>query len=327
MNVDDLAHLYTLKSIPGFGPKRFKQLFMAGIAPEEACRNPSCLPFSGKSGERLIEQIRLRSQTRSTQAMRQAEQQSKAAEITGSHIITYGDPLYPRPLFEHHPVPILYVRGSEALLLHAERMVACVGSRGIRSPYREHLQDFVYEAVCADFTIVSGFAGGADIAGHQAAVDRGGDTICVIPSGLDRPFPPEHETQWRGFLERPHQVTFVSPFPFGTIATRIRLLERNALIVALARGVLISQASETGGSMATYRIAIAQRKPVATFTPDTEADTAGNRRIARAPHATVFPLRATLGPYREWLISLGGYPEDPDPVMVVGRGFPHRHSG
>ncbi|MHB8565221.1 MAG: DNA-processing protein DprA [Acidiferrobacteraceae bacterium] len=324
MNIDDLAYLYTLKSVPGFGPQRFKQLYMAGRTPEEACHNPSCLPFSGKSGERLIEQVNLRSQTRSTQSTRQAEQQIQAAETTGSHIITDGDARYPQQLFEHHPVPVLYLRGGQKIL-STEPAVACIGSRTIRSPYREHHQDFVDEAILAGFTLVSGFARGADIAGHQTAVDRGGDTICVLPSGLDRPFPPEHETLWRAFLERPHQVVFVSPFPFGTSASRIRLLERNALIVALARGVLISQASETGGSMATYRLAIRQAKPVATFAPDTESDTTGNRRIASTgPRVTVFPLRATLGPYREWLTSLGGYPADPDPVMVVGRGFPHR---
>ncbi|MHB1585791.1 MAG: hypothetical protein ACYCRH_05195 [Acidiferrobacteraceae bacterium] len=88
MNVDGLAYLYTLKSAPGFGPKKFKQLFMAGLTPEEACHNPSRLPFSGKSGERLIEQVKLRSQTRSTRGTRQAEQQIQATEATGSHIIT-----------------------------------------------------------------------------------------------------------------------------------------------------------------------------------------------------------------------------------------------
>src|SRR6185503_14852705 len=97
--------------------------------------------------------------------------------------------------------------------------------------------------------------------------------------GLDLSFPPENRSLWNELLEYERAV-FVSEFPFGRRAASLTLRKRNRLIVAFARGVLVSQSAKDGGAMNAYRFALDQKKPVATFAPDGSADTSGNALIA-----------------------------------------------
>ena len=60
-----------------------------------------------------------------------------------------------------------------------------------------------------------------------------GHTICVMPGGLDRPFPPENRNLWDSLLASDAGV-FVCEFPFGTRASSLNLRKRNKSIVAFA---------------------------------------------------------------------------------------------
>ncbi|TDO57350.1 DNA recombination-mediator protein A [Kribbella sp. VKM Ac-2571] len=99
-----------------------------------------------------------------------------------------------------------------------------------------------------------------------------------MPSGLDRPFPPENRVLWQRFSEYPGAV-LVSEFPFGTAAASLTLRKRNKTIVGLALGVLIGQSSYKGGAMNAYRFAREQHKPTAAFAPDGTDSTSGNQAI------------------------------------------------
>jgi predicted Rossmann fold nucleotide-binding protein DprA/Smf involved in DNA uptake len=83
----------------------------------------------------------------------------------------------------------------------------------------------------------------------------------------------------------------VSEFPFGTLASKLTLRKRNKLIVAFARGVLLSQTSSDGGAMNAYRFASEQHKPIATFAGDGTNRTSGNEQIARGEESK--PKRGT----------------------------------
>jgi DNA protecting protein DprA len=289
LTVGSLAELYVLDSLKGFGPQKFKQLYEAKIPAGTVLRQPELLPVPGKRGDPLREQIvKIGSELINTCQAR-AEKQLSIAKKLNALILTYGDPLYPKQVYaSNNSVPLLYVRGN-ADILKCTRTIACVGSRKIRAPYSDLHARFARVACNERFTIVSGFALGADTIGHTAAVDAGGTTICVMPSGLDRPFPPENKDLWQRFLESRNAV-FVSEFPFGTGAASLNLRKRNKLITAFALGVLVSQTASKGGAMNAYRFAIEQKKPIATFEDDGVEDSNGNRDIALAtkPKSTVF---------------------------------------
>lgn len=279
VTVQDLAAIYALDSIRGLGPQAFRDLHERGLRATEIIRNPKALRTPGKRAADLRRQLERLPSEGLVEFKTRAARQIGAAHRLGAAILTYSHPAYPRNVYDsNNPVPVLYARGSLGVLGHRET-VACVGSRGIREPYVQLHKEFAKVASELGFTVVSGFALGADTIGHRAAWEAGGRTIAVMPCGLDRPFPPENRPLWEALLQFPLAV-FVSEYAFGTRASRLTLRKRNKLIVAFARGVLISQSSSIGGAMNAFRFALEQRKPVAIFEPDSTDATSGNRQIA-----------------------------------------------
>lgn len=110
---------------------------------------------------------------------------------------------------------------------------------------------------------------------------------------------------WDDFLKYDGAV-LVSEFPFGARTSSLTLRKRNKLIVAFARGVLISQSSATGGAMNAYRFAREQKKPVATFAGNGAADVSGNELIVKeqVEGDALFPLAPRPDEYKQWLRAL-----------------------
>lgn len=300
--VRELASIYALDSIKHFGPQKFKQLYQAGVDPAQVLNDHTLLPIGGKRGERFrIEIAEMADDAHRTMRVR-AERQIERAQETGASILTYRHPCYPANVFHsNNPVPVLYVRGNREIL-RSQSVVACVGSRGIRHPYSQLHESLASGAAKAGFAIGSGFAVGADTIGHRAAFREGRWTICVLPGGLDRPFPPENFHLWKRLLEYPGAV-MVSEFAFGTGASKLTLRKRNKLIVGCSRAVFISQSRLNGGAMNAYRFAREQKKPVATCGADGREDTLGNAKIAEELRQgdAVFATGASQQEFVDWL--------------------------
>ncbi|MBQ2069136.1 MAG: DNA-processing protein DprA, partial [Bacteroidales bacterium] len=77
--------------------------------------------------------------------------------------------------------------------------------------------------------IVSGLAIGVDIAAHLEAIDRGGSTIAVLPTGLDKIYPYRHEAYADRICNSPGSA-LVSDYPPGTMALKTNFLRRNRII-------------------------------------------------------------------------------------------------
>lgn len=303
-SIGELESIYALDSIRGFGPQKFKQLHAAGLDPARVLDDPTLLPIPGKRGDQLRTAI-----AEMTDATRQgvrvrAERQIERARRLEATILTYRHPCYPpNVLRSNNPVPVLYARGN-CEVLRREPVVACVGSRAIRPPYSVVHEVLASGAARAGFVIASGFALGADTIGHRAAFEAGGHTICVLPGGVDQPFPPENMDLWDRLLEYPGAV-MVSEFAFITRASKLTLRKRNKLIVACSQAVFISQSAANGGAMNAYRSAREQKKPVATCEADGRQDTSGNAKIGE-DHRQGDDLFATGTPEQEFVEWLRG---------------------
>ena len=305
MERDTLAGWYLLDSVKGFGPGKCRTVHESGIDPIKVIDDPTLLPIGSKTGEKLVAGLQQIDGEQRERARYDATRDLEQAEKLGVAILGYRDPHYPSRLYEsNYPVPFLFVRGDLSALQRTA--VACVGSRAIRPPYSTRQAQFAEFAASHGYTIVSGFATGADIIAHDATVRVDGRTVAVMPSGLDLVFPPEHRSRWQEWLNKPG-VAFVSDFRFGRRADALALRKRNKLIVALASGVLIGQSDPKGGAMNAFRFALEQRKPVATFESDDDSDAGGNAQIAATEKvpATTFP-RTVDAPdqWNTWLASL-----------------------
>lgn len=302
-----LERLYAfmvLDEVHQFGPQKFREVLDAGMTPEAVVGDPSLLPIGGKRGDAFRNAIKGFTDVDHAKFRRRATLAIERAKENDSKIVVAGDLEYPPSLWaSNNPVPILYVRGTMAPLSR-KQAVACVGSREIRPPYSERQIAFAGHAAATGRVVVSGFALGADSIAHRAARDAGGETICVMPCGLDRPFPPENKNLWEELLSYPG-ASMVSEFPFATQASALTLRKRNKTIVALASGVLIGQSSTKGGAMNAYRFGVEQKKPVATFTDDGSDATSGNAQITVDPASTSFPAdRDDLRAWDSWLSTL-----------------------
>jgi DNA processing protein len=155
------------------------------------------------------------------------------------------------------PPERLWLRGRPELLAGERARIAVVGTRS-PSPYGlATAQRFAAGLARAGVVVVSGLARGIDEAAHRGALDAGGDSIAVLGSGVDRPWPAGP------LAERlAHEGLLLSELRPGSPARRHHFPLRNRLISGLARGVLVVEAASASGSLITARWAADQGRTV-----------------------------------------------------------------
>src|SRR5205085_550518 len=147
-----------------------------------------------------------------------AEQEASIArfERMGIQVITILDDQYPlnlRMVFSRPPV--LFVKGG--LQATDRRFIAVVGTRQASPAGLRFASQVSSDLVALGYTVVAGLARGIDAAGHRAALAAGGQTVAVFGTGIDRVYPPEHETL---AAEIGRKGALVSQFWPGTPPTR-----------------------------------------------------------------------------------------------------------
>lgn len=167
-------------------------------------------------------------------------------------IVPFGHPAYPPALLTlYDPPPLLYVRGKiEALHRPA---VAIVGSRNPTPQGNDNARMFAQALAAQGVCIVSGLALGIDGAAHRGALDVDGITTAILGSGADIVYPSRHVELAAEIVE--HGGALMTECPLGVTPLRHHFPQRNRLIAALVRGVLIVEAAPYSGSLITARLA------------------------------------------------------------------------
>ena len=108
--------------------------------------------------------------------------------------------------------------------------------------------------------MISGLAQGCDYAAHNGALDAGGRTIAVLPSGFDHIYPKHHKQLAQRIVCEGGAL--VSEYAPQAAARKWRCIQRDRIQAALAGQVLLIQSARSGGSMHTVRAALQMNKPV-----------------------------------------------------------------
>jgi DNA processing protein len=191
---------------------------------------------------------------------------------------TRASPEYPRELNDlAHPPRELYTIGrSSALSLPR---VAIVGTRN-STAYGERITRTLTRAlVRGGVSIVSGMARGIDAAAHRTALEEGGNTIAVLGTGVDVPYPVGHRQLHRTIAD--HGLVLSENHP-GMKAAQGAFPKRNRIIAALAPVTIVVEAGFRSGALNTASQAIELGRVVAAVPGPIDSDQSrGSNQLLR----------------------------------------------
>jgi DNA processing protein len=227
-----------------------------------------------------------------------------------------GDPSWPAMAFDglREPVAGLYAMGRTRLLERTpRRSVAIVGTRDA-SPYGMRVADELARAfVRAGITVVSGLARGIDSAAHRGALGANGDTVAVLGTGVDVPYPVGHR-ELHGHVSTAGLV--VSEREPGCRATPGCFPRRNRIIAALAEVTVVVEAPYKSGAVNTATQALELGRVVAAVPgPIDSARSAGSNLLLRDGAQVITGVSDALG-----LFGVAGDVTDREPNLGYEEG-------
>ncbi|MBL6726154.1 MAG: DNA-protecting protein DprA [Rubripirellula sp.] len=248
----DLSELL-LALTPGVGPRILARLLNQFGKADEVLRAPfhDLLQVTGV-GPKLARSI-----VRSRQVVPIHEIMTWC-EKNHCKILQRGSKEYPRRLKEIDDAPLILFAQGSFTALH-QPMVALVGTRH-PTPYGEQqARRFARELTEAGMTIVSGLARGIDGVSHQSCIERDGQTIAVLGSGLGRIYPPEHLNLAKKIRHHGMLLSEYAPLHQPQKST---FPQRNRIISGLCSITLVIEAPQKSGSLITARLALEQNREV-----------------------------------------------------------------
>jgi DNA processing protein len=257
-----------LSKAPGIGLKRFYKLIKTFGDPRQVWQ-AGLSELSPVIGRKVaVDFIQFRRKF-------SMEKEWEQLEKGGYKIVLVNDRSYPGLLKKiHDPPPVLYYKGE--FRPEDQFAVAVVGSRAATPSGLSIARELAAGLAVQGITVVSGLARGIDSAAHRGALSvKGGRTIAVLGSGIDRVYPPENKDLMEEISD--HGVV-CSEFPLGTNPFPGNFPARNRVISGLSLGVTVVEASKDSGSLITAEFALEQGREVFAVPGSIE------RKGSKGPH-------------------------------------------
>jgi len=167
-----------------------------------------------------------------------------------------------------------------------KNLLGIVGTRKATSTGKEIARSFAREIAKTGFTIISGLALGIDTESHLGALDAQKQTLAVLATGLDSIYPKINTALAKKIIQNGGAI--ISEYPLESPALPHRFIERNRLISGLSNGILIVEAPEKSGALATARFALDQNREIFVIPgPINHPNFKGSNRLIREGAALV----------------------------------------
>ena len=189
-----------------------------------------------------------------------------------------GSESYPGELLDlAQPPAELFALGRQSAL--ARPRVAIVGTRN-STAYGERVTRTLTRAlVRAGVSIVSGMARGIDATAHRTALDAGGNTVAVLGTGVDVPYPVGHRVLHQTIADRGLVLSENLP---GARAHQGAFPKRNRIIAALAPVTIVVEAGFRSGALNTAGQALELSRTVAAVPGPIDSDQSrGSNQLLR----------------------------------------------
>ena len=248
----DRCFLIALNRVPNVGMAKVRSLLRAyGSLAAAAAVSPEDIAADCKDiGPVLAQAI--------VSAFRNGMAEAELARARAGHfrLLTPDEPEWPQALQELESPPLcLYCLGDVSLL--RQPAVAIIGTRRASVYGMEQARKFAQRLASADVQVLSGLAEGVDSAAHEGALlapaSAAGKTIAVIGAALDRVYPDSRKPLAQEIVARGGLL--VSEYAFGRHADKQTFPQRNRIVAALSRQVLVAETAERGGTMITVGFA------------------------------------------------------------------------
>ena len=278
-----------LSTVPGIGPVGFARLLARyGSALEAWSAGPAGLdaPDPARSGQRRAAWI----PADDPRAI--ARRIASVTRAAGGRVVTALDEDYPPALRSLDPrPPTLFIVGP-AVVFH-ERAVAIVGTRRASGYGLSVATEIADELVRAGVMVVSGLALGIDGAAHRGGLVAGGSGIAVLPSPLDRIYPPRHRALARDLVRAGGAL--VSEIAIGGAVGKPDFARRNRIIAGLVEAVVVVEAPDHSGALLTAAAAVTiGRELYAVPGPIDSMASRGCNRLIADQHAVLVTSSASL---------------------------------
>lgn len=173
--------------------------------------------------------------------------------------ISIEDYKYPEQLKKiKNPPKQLYVKGNIELL--EKPGIAIIGSRENTKYGEEMAKKFAKELSLKGFIIISGMAKGIDSFSHIGCIESGGNTIAVLPSGLNNIYPDENKELFKQIIKNNGLV--VTEYEENEKESSKKFLERNRIVSGLAIGTLVIEGGHRSGTSVTAKLTKEEGKNV-----------------------------------------------------------------
>ncbi|MHB1366606.1 MAG: DNA-processing protein DprA [Eubacteriales bacterium] len=174
-------------------------------------------------------------------------------------LLTPDNEYYPERLRKIKDKPVLlYYRGI--LPDFNNRLcITTVGTRRMTDYGKQSAYTITYDLSKCGAVIISGMALGVDGMCHRAAIDAGGQTVAVLGCGINRVYPPEHDSLMNEIIAHGAVITEFKP---STPPAGFNFPLRNRIMSGLSQGTFIIEADKKSGAMITARTAIFQGRDI-----------------------------------------------------------------
>lgn len=164
-------------------------------------------------------------------------------------ILTINDKLYDnRFKFKESPI-IFYYKGN---IKQDEKSTAVIGTRNCTEYGKQAARDITKELIEEGNTIVSGLSKGIEAVAHIVALKNNGRAIAFLPCGIDYIYPKEHKKLIEAI---PENGVLISQYPPGDRINRTYFLEKNKRMAEWADNIILIEATERSGTLATVEYA------------------------------------------------------------------------
>jgi len=232
------------------------------------------LKSGGETWEEIFSKL-----SRSTKTV-DPEMEWQELEKCGISLVMSDESDFPELLREIYWPPYgIYIKGETDIFKNPA--IGIIGTRKATDDGVELAHRFGIDLAKGGMSVISGLAFGIDSAAHKGCLAADGFTAAVLACGLDGIYPKSNERLAGEILAA--GGILISEYPPGTPPLPHRFIERNRLVSGISLGVVVIEAPERSGSLATARFASEQNREVFVVPgPANHRNFSGSHRLIRS---------------------------------------------